>query len=175
MRYLEPDPVSQRRALIKAVAHPLYSEFANCEHFAVVDMTQPSHKKRLALYYRGQLVDNYHVTHGVNSSNSSDSDYANKFSNTIMSKKSSLGAMKTGSVYYGKHGRSLRLHGLEKGINDNIYTRSIVIHSARYASEDYVLQNGKCGESWGCLAVSPSDSDNLIDKLKGGSYIYVHY
>ena len=64
------------------------------------------------------------VAHGRNSG----SEYATDFSNQNESFKSSLGFYVTGEVYNGKHGLSLRLDGMEYGINDlesNIIKNSI--------------------------------------------------
>ena len=44
---------------------------------------------------------------------------ATSFSNLPESNQSSIGLYQTGQTYTGKHGRSLRLLGLEPGFNDN--------------------------------------------------------
>src|SRR5690606_40188967 len=69
------------------------------------------------------------------------SEYAKKFSNIPESFQSSLGFYATAEPYYGKHGYSLRLDGLEKGINDKARERAIVIHGADYVrSEEHTSE-----------------------------------
>lgn len=144
--------------------------------FVVIDMTQPSYKKRFIVYnmHTNTVVRQHHTSHGVNSSNRSNRAYAKYFSNKIMSKKSNAGALVTGKVYYGRHGRSLNLHGLEKGINNNAFKRRIVIHKAKYCTDPYILRNGRAGQSWGCPALDPAVCQQVIDLIKGGTLVYIH-
>ncbi|HEX8507771.1 MAG TPA: murein L,D-transpeptidase catalytic domain family protein, partial [Hymenobacter sp.] len=105
----------------------------------VVDFDLPSTEKRLWVL---DLVNNdvlFHtlVAHGHNSGENE----ATNFSNTDQSNMSSLGFYATGGEYQGKHGRSLRLAGLDEGVNTNAAARSIVMHGADYVSEDFIKQN----------------------------------
>ncbi|PKP07879.1 MAG: hypothetical protein CVU08_15685 [Bacteroidetes bacterium HGW-Bacteroidetes-3] len=111
------------------------------------------------------------VSHGRNSGN----EFAGKFSNKPESYKSSLGFYLTGETYYGKHGYSLRLDGLEKGINSNARARAIVVHGADYVSEKFAQQNGRLGRSLGCLALSQSLTKEVIDTIKDKSCLFVYY
>ena len=77
------------------------------------------------------------VAHGKNSGE----EFANRFSNRPKSFQSSLGTYITGETYIGKHGLSLRLDGLDQGINNNVRNRSIVIHGASYVSEDFIKKH----------------------------------
>jgi hypothetical protein len=95
---------------------------------------------------------------------------AENFSNEANSLSSSLGIYRTLDEYNGKHGRSLRLAGLEP-TNSNVLNRGVVMHTADYVSDDFVRQTGRLGRSEGCFAVSPAVGNNLIDELKGGAYI----
>ena len=74
------------------------------------------------------------VAHGRNSG----LEYAKDFSNTNESFKSSLGFYITGETYTGKHGLSLRLDGMEYGINDNARNRAVVVHGADYVSKSFI-------------------------------------
>lgn len=143
--------------------------------FVVVDMQIPSYNKRMFLI-ENEIVTNFYIcAHGVNSSNPNNRALAKTFSNKINSRMSSLGAMMTTETYIGKHGLSLKLTGLEKGINDNVEKRHIVIHGADYCSEGYIKLAGRAGQSWGCLAVDKKVIKSLIEKLGSGTLVYIYY
>ena len=150
-----------------------------CPHtvMVVINYREPSYRKRLYVFdiKTGRLLRAHHCAHGSKTSDRSDPALARYFSNVIGSRKTSLGAMKTGKVYQGKYGKSLKLHGLEKGINHNVYRRFVVIHPAKYVSDSYILGNGRCGQSWGCPAVDYAVSSSLIDLIKDGVFVYAHY
>lgn len=146
----------------------------------VVDYSIPSNQRRMFLFDMNKFngiymptppegidIMGYLVAHGKNSGGV----VPDKFSNKIGSLQSSLGAILTQGTYVGKYGRSLKLKGLEKGINDNIGVRTIVVHGSKYVSDDYVKQHGSIGRSWGCLAVDFKHKDLIIDTIKGGSLI----
>ena len=96
-------------------------------------------------------------------------------SNTPGTHASSAGAFETGQVYEGRHGLSLRLLGLEPGINDEAYARSIVLHGAPYASPWSIATNlGRLGRSEGCLVLDPEVIDGVVEELGTGSLVYVH-
>lgn len=111
------------------------------------------------------------VSHGRNSGN----EFANSFSNKPESYKSSLGFYLTGETYFGKHGYSLRLDGLDKGVNSNARDRAIVVHGADYVSERFIKQNGRLGRSLGCLALSQELTKEVIDTIKNKSCLFVYY
>ena len=144
---------------------------------AVVDFTQSSTKKRLTIYEpNGRKTSSHLVAHGYGSG----MKYAEKFSNRSGSGQSSLGLYKIGSSYYGKHGKSLKLHGLESGLNSKAYSRAIVMHSADYVSSDAKWDNFWSGEGWrigrsaGCPAVSKQDMKYVLNKLPTGSFLYIY-
>jgi hypothetical protein len=111
------------------------------------------------------------VSHGRNSGN----EFAAKFSDKPESYQSSLGFYATGETYYGKHGYSLRLDGLEKGVNSNARARAIVVHGADYVSEKFAQQNGRLGRSLGCLALKQGLTKEVIDTIKDKSCLFVYY
>jgi hypothetical protein len=92
------------------------------QYIIVINMREPSFRQRLYVVDINSFsfIENHHVSHGKNSSSLLDPTFATRFSNKVGSRCSSLGGMKTGEVYTGIHGKSLRLYGLEKGINDNV-------------------------------------------------------
>ena len=139
---------------------------------SIADMSQPSTNKRLYVIdlQKKQLLFNTYVAHGQNSGDLVPS----KFSNVDASFQTSLGFYKTLGTYMGKHGLSLQLKGLEKGINDQVQNRNIVLHGATYANEAYIKKNGKLGCSQGCPAVPYADSKLIIPVVKGGTCLFVY-
>jgi hypothetical protein len=139
---------------------------------AIVDFSQPSNAKRLYVIDLNtyQLVYNTYVAHGMKTGKVK----ATSFSNKQSSNKSSLGFYVTGNAYQGSNGYSLRLQGMEKGINDGAMRRGIVIHGADYVCEGLIESQGYIGRSWGCPAVAPEISQPLIDLLKEGSCLFIY-
>ena len=111
------------------------------------------------------------MAHGKNSG---DAD-STKFSNAPNSLASSIGLFRTSDTYMGKNGYSLRMTGLEPGVNSNALARAIVIHGAAYVSETMARAAGRIGRSWGCPAVSTAVAHKLIDALKGGQMVFSYY
>ncbi len=138
---------------------------------AIADYTQPSDEKRLYIMdlRKKEVVNKVRVAHGMNSGNR----YATQFSNSPESHETSLGVYTTDITYSGKHGVSLRINGLEKS-NSNAYSRSVVMHSAPYMTDAFVLAHNKAGRSWGCFAMSPAVAPKVINQLKGGSVIFAY-
>ena len=103
---------------------------------AVADFSQPSNQKRLYIIdtKNFRVLFNTYVAHGRNSG----LNYAEHFSNRPESLESSLGFYRTKNTYFGKHGLSLKLAGLEKGFNDQAEARDIVIHGAEYIGTNRV-------------------------------------
>src|SRR5262249_54236181 len=97
------------------------------------------------------------------------------FSNLPGSKQSSLGLFRTDEPYEGSHGYSLRLVGLEPGVNDLAYPREIVVHGADYATAKFPSRCGRLGRSWGCPALDPAISRDVIDAIRGGTALFAYY
>jgi hypothetical protein len=145
---------------------------ANSNVITVVDFTKSSREKRMWIIdmMNKSLVLNTWVAHGQGSGD----DMANRFSNNNESHQSSLGFFLTDDVYIGKHGRSLRLDGLDDGINSAARARGIVIHAANYVCQNTINQIGRLGRSFGCPAVSPEVSDQVINTIKGKTVLYIN-
>lgn len=138
----------------------------------VIDFSLPSTKKRLWVIdiETGSILFNDFVSHGRNSGDL----YATSFSNQNSSYQSSLGFYLTAETYFGKHGYSLRLDGLETGINDNARERAIVIHGADYANPDFIDKTGRLGRSLGCPALPLESARGLIDLIKEKSCLFIY-
>lgn len=111
------------------------------------------------------------VAHGRNTGE----EFASAFSNVNSSFKSSLGFYATGEIYQGKHGASLRLDGLEKGINDQARNRGVVMHGADYVSESFIRDHKRLGRSQGCPAIPVELTDEIIQTIKGKSCLYIYH
>jgi hypothetical protein len=138
---------------------------------SIVDFSLPSSKKRLFVIDmdNSKVLFNTYVAHGRNSGK----EYANEFSNSPESFKSSLGFYITKGTYNGEHGYSLQLEGEEKGINDNALSRAIVVHCADYVNESLVKSQGYIGRSLGCPALPKKYSKPIIQTIKNGSCFFM--
>lgn len=142
------------------------------EILTMVDFKRPSDEKRFFVIDMAnrKLLFSCHVAHGRNSGER----YATDFSNVEGSLKSSLGFYLTSVTYMGANGYSLKLHGLDRGKNDNAYKRYVVVHPADYADPKVIKEKGRLGRSEGCLALPPNLSKQIINVIKAGSVIYVY-
>lgn len=149
------------------------NELTNTDIITIIDLSLPSTKKRLWIINlkEKKVVENSLVAHGKNTGDL----FARNFSNTIGSKQSSLGFYVTGNTYTGKHGLSLYLYGVEPDINDNAKERAIVLHGASYVSQDFIIQNGRLGRSFGCPAVPVSKHKTIINTIKNGACLFIYY
>lgn len=140
---------------------------------AIIDYSLPSTERRFWVFdlRSHRLLFHELVAHGKNSGG----NFATHFSNADGSLMSSLGVFVTGNTYIGEHGLSLRLQGVDKGENDNCLKRAIVIHAANYVSDAIAQKMGRIGRSWGCPAVRPEISKQLIQSLEGGAVLLAYY
>ena len=146
---------------------------APADRLAVIDFSLPSSTKRLWIFDLKQrtLMLQDLVAHGQGSGD----NLARSFSNIEGSHQSSIGLFRTQESYIGQHGYSLRMDGLEPGINDRARERAIVVHSADYVSNDWVKKYGRIGRSQGCPAVRPEVASMVVDSLKGGQFMFSWY
>jgi hypothetical protein len=144
----------------------------NSAILSIVDFSLPSFKKRLFILdiEKGKLLFNILVAHGRNSGQI----IATKFSNRFRSFESSLGFYLTGETYTGQKGYSLRLMGMEQGINNNAYSRGIVVHAASYVNEDISRTYGRLGRSEGCPAIPSDVHRSVIELIKNGSCFFIY-
>ncbi|HEY0751414.1 MAG TPA: murein L,D-transpeptidase catalytic domain family protein, partial [Chitinophagaceae bacterium] len=80
----------------------------------------------------------------------------------------------TKGTYTGKHGKSLRLSGKEKGFNANAEARAIVVHGADYVNAGRV-NSGFMGRSQGCPALPMKDYAKVINLIKDGSVMFIYH
>jgi hypothetical protein len=139
----------------------------------IIDYSLPSSVRRLWVIdvARHRILFHELVAHGIGSGD----DDGMTFSNEPGSRASSLGLFRTANTYRGRHGQSLRLDGLEPGVNDRAMERAIVVHAAAYVSPAFVRARGRLGRSWGCPALDPRVHRQLIDRIKGGTGLFAYY
>jgi hypothetical protein len=136
----------------------------------VIDYTLPSTEPRLWVLdlAKGEVLYHELVAHGQGSGEK----YATRFSNQMDSHQTSLGLFLTSGTYEGGNGYSLKLRGLDEGVNDRAEARHIVIHGAWYVSADHAKRQGRLGRSHGCPALSQASARTVIDTIKGGSFVF---
>ena len=144
----------------------------NQRFLTIADFSKPSSEERFYIIDMElqEMVMQTFVAHGKNSGKL----FARFFSNTSSSNKSSLGFYITGTTYSGKHGRSLRLTGVEQGINDKADQRAIVLHGAAYVSNNAIAEMGYLGRSLGCPAVPEKQVYDIIQTIQGESCLFIY-
>lgn len=141
------------------------------DFITIIDFRMASTEKRMFLLnMQTRTVTKYLVAHGKNSGH----NFADTFSNIVGSNMSSIGAYRTAEIYYGRHGKSMRMDGMDE-TNDNARRRAIVVHGADYVSQDFINRNGRLGRSLGCPAVERNLSSALIDRINGGTLYYIYF
>jgi hypothetical protein len=148
-----------------AVRHP--------NRLAVIDYSRPSTERRLWVFdlAAAKLLFAEYVAHGKHSGE----NMTTHFSNLEGSLQSSLGLFTAGETYDGENGYSLRMDGLEPGVNDRARDRLLVMHGADYVDPVQARRQGRLGRSWGCPAVRREVAHKLIDSLKGGQMVFAYY
>ena len=137
-----------------------------------IDFSIPSNEKRFFVVNaeNGKILFSAPVAHGKGSGRG---QFAEHFSDEPGKYASTLGLFRIGDSYEGKHGLSIRLKGMEKS-NRNAEQRAVVIHKAWYCEPGFIRQYERCGNSWGCPALSPADFETALHWLKPGAYLYAY-
>jgi hypothetical protein len=138
----------------------------------IIDFNRKSSQKRLWIVdlTSNKLLFNTLVAHGQGSGG----DMATNFSNIENSHQSSLGFYITSETYFGKHGYSMKLEGMDKGFNTNARDRAVVIHGAEYVSQSFINKTGRLGRSHGCPALPVELTNSIIDTIKGQTLLFIN-
>ncbi|MEZ5573927.1 MAG: murein L,D-transpeptidase catalytic domain family protein [Halioglobus sp.] len=144
----------------------------SARYLSVIDYTRSSQLPRLWVFDMKKQTLKYeeYVAHGKGSGE----DVPTQFSDREGSHQTSLGLFLTDTTYEGGHGLSLRLHGLNRDLNQNAFDRLIVMHGAPYVNPKLAASLGRLGRSWGCPAVRTEVAQPMIDLLKEGQFIYAY-
>jgi L,D-transpeptidase catalytic domain len=166
------DPAVFQLALSTARCAQQTLPVSNGRLLTLIDYSRPSTAPRLWVIdmETEKVLFEELVAHGRGSGD----NLTEHFSNEPGSLASSLGLFLTGETYVGSNGYSLRLQGLEQGVNDRAYERAIVMHGAPYVRAG-MDRLGRLGRSWGCPAVRPAIARQLIDTIKGGTLLLAYY
>jgi hypothetical protein len=174
-RYPERQNLPERDVFILAMTGyeqlQRQGKLVNERYLTVIDFRLPSTRERMWVLdmVERKVVFKTLVAHGVNSGEL----YATEFSDRPQSFQSSPGFYLASESYIGKHGLSLRLDGLEAGINGNARDRAIVLHGADYVSQEFIRNNGRLGRSQGCPAVPVELSQPIIETIQGQSCFFI--
>ena len=162
-------PSLLRRALDALEQH--HDGISYRDFIGVADFSLPSRAPRFHLVNLADgNVRSHLVAHG-RGSDPAHTGWLERFSNDPRSNATSAGAYRTGSLYLGAHGRSMRLEGLDP-TNSNALTRAIVVHGAWYVNEEMIGHSGMLGRSQGCFAVAHSSLSEIVARLGPGRLIY---
>ncbi|HTI30787.1 MAG TPA: murein L,D-transpeptidase catalytic domain family protein [Sphingomonas sp.] len=167
-------PLTSRDVLIeraKAALDTHADKFQLRDRIGIADFSVASREMRFHIV---DLIDGrmnaYLVAHGKGS-DPEHSGWLQRFSNVPESEASSDGVFRTGEIYEGEHGQSMRLIGLDP-TNNMAEPRAIVIHGAPYVSENIIASQGKLGRSQGCFAVAPHMLPQVLAMLGQGRMLY---
>ncbi len=142
------------------------------DRIGVADYSQGSGDARFHLVNvdERRIEASFLVSHG-RGSDPKNSGFVERFSNLPGSNASSSGSFLTDATYYGKHGRSRRLLGLEPE-NNLAWERAIVIHGAAYVDRSVAELEGRVGRSLGCFAFEEAKIDEILKRLGRGRLLF---
>lgn len=163
-------PALLPRALAALDAHG--ARIADRRVIGLVDFSLPSRAQRLHIVdvEGGRVLSSQLVAHGKGS-DPANIGFAERFSNRMGSEASSNGSFVIGETYFGRHGRSRRVIGLDPE-NDMAEPRGIVIHAAPYVDPAFATQYGRIGRSQGCFAVGTEAIGSVLDLLPPGHLLF---
>ncbi len=138
-----------------------------------IDFTLPSTEKRFYTVNLDTREVLFHslVSHGRNTGE----NMATSFSNVPHSNQSSMGFYLTGETYIGSKGYSMRLDGMDGRFNNNMRRRAVVMHDAKYVSEEWARRYGRIGRSQGCPALPKQLAKKVIDTIKDKTMIFAYF
>ena len=131
----------------------------NHRYSILIDYNRPVFVKRLWVvdHETGKPVVTAHVSHARKSGFL----FAKRFSNVPESHTSCAGSFVSQNSYRGRFGYSMRIAGLDEGVNDNCLERAIVFHKSIVPWSN------------GCFATFPGINQKIIDLTENGTFIYV--
>jgi len=64
---------------------------------------------------------------------------------------------------------------LDKGFNDRVYQRDIVMHPAWYVSRTFAKRYGRVGNTFGCFGLNPNIAPKIITAIKNDTVMVAYY
>ena len=171
--FLKKEAINMHPDVINKVISVLHCQKHVTPKLAVIDYSLPSDRKRLWILdlKHQKLLYHTHVAHGLYSGGKT----TQFFSNAHQSRQSSMGVYETLYSYKGREGTSLKLHGLDDGMNDSSQPRAIVIHGSDYVEESFIRKYGQAGRSWGCPAIPASMAKDMINSIADHQLLIAYY
>ncbi|KJS27616.1 MAG: hypothetical protein VR75_02355 [Hyphomonadaceae bacterium BRH_c29] len=165
---IRPDLLGRALAALEA-----HRNEVNPVHLVIVDYARRSSEPRTYVLNlnTGHVEESFRAAHGSGSDPDHDG-FLDKFSDVPGSSASPEGAYLVAEPYVGKHGKSLRLDGLDP-TNANARDRAIVIHAADYAEPTFLQKWGKLGRSNGCIVFSKADLSTFLTDVPQRTLIFV--
>ena len=142
------------------------------QYVIYIDFEKPLFQKRIYVIdtKTDEIVIKDYVTHAWNSGVL----FAGDFSNKPETNKSCKGAFVTQGTHRGKFGLSMRVKGLQKGVNHNAGRRAIIFHPYSFKKE---IMSGKLPVSFpwslGCFATNRETNKKLIELTRNGTLVFV--
>jgi len=157
----QPALLARAKAALDAHSYRI----ANHDVIGLVDFSRHSGEPRFQIVdlAGGRVIATHLVAHG-RGSDPANTGWLQHFSNRPGSNASCEGSFLTDNTYYGKHGTSRRLRGLDPE-NSNAASRAIVIHGADYVSRPMARNQGRVGRSLGCFSVAKNDIAQVLSVL----------
>lgn len=138
-------------------------EIRNRDVWTLIDYDLPFTAVRLWVFdaRRGHVVlAESRVSHAWKSGALYATEFSNRPGSNLSSKGSFVTAMHT---YEGGYGHSLRVRGLDRGINHHAWERAIIFHP------DLGM-----AYSAGCFMLPDDVVNEILDVIVGGTFVYVH-
>lgn len=152
--------------------------------FTLVDFTKSDDERRLWVMdlQTGEVLRAEFVSHGYGSDGDGYKNNADRFGNVSGSGRSSLGLMRAGKMRksaakYRTKTDAREFDGLERGHNDKVRSRSIIMHAAISSKTggSYANKNGVGGPSAGCWALDKDINTAVIKAIPPGSLLFNYY
>jgi hypothetical protein len=152
--------------------------------FTLVDFTKSDDERRLWVMdlQAGEVLRAEFVSHGYGSDGDGYKNHPDRFGNVTGSGRSSLGLMRAGrmrksAAKYRTKTDAREFDGLERGHNDKVRSRSIIMHAAisSKTGASYANKNGVGGASAGCWALDKDVNTAVIKAIPPGSLLFNYY
>jgi L,D-transpeptidase catalytic domain len=147
------------------------SKIRMTDRVGIADFSPNSSDPRFYIVDRvGGQITEFLVTHG-RGSDPYHMGWLQNFSHVPGSLATSRGAYLTQEFYFGQHGLSMRLDGLDFD-NYTARDRAIVVHGAWYAERDMIAKYGKLGRSEGCFAFAQGELPQVLSLIGPGRLLF---